>query len=160
MNTEADHEKLFHLVRLTEASFDPFYGEAWNAAQFAGIITLPTTHALFIDPDGKSTIHPTDFSVGYALSRRVLDEEELLLFAIEPEFRGRGLGLRLLEDFIAAARKAHLARVFLEMRVNNSAVALYDRIGFIPHGRRRNYYRCADGTKLDALSFTLVLSPG
>ena len=160
MKNEMDHETLFHLVRLTQASFDPYYGEAWNAAQLAGILTLPTTHALFIDQDGNSSVDSNDFSVGYALSRRVLDEEELLLFAVEPEFRGRGLGLRLLQDFIAAARKANLARVFLEMRVNNSAAALYDRIGFVPHGRRRDYYRCADGTKLDALSFTLVLNEG
>ena len=47
--------------------------------------------------------------------------------------------------------------IFLEMRANNPAETLYRECGFEPIGRRVDYYRTADGTPLDAITFARKL---
>jgi len=55
------------------------------------------------------------------------------------------------------ARDAGAERIFLEMRANNPAEHLYRECGFEPIGRRPDYYRTLDGTKLDAITFARKL---
>jgi ribosomal-protein-alanine N-acetyltransferase len=87
------------------------------------------------------------------MSRGAADEEELLLIAVTPDHRGRGVGTTLLQRFIAAAEERGAARLFLEMRDGNPADSLYRRAGFEPVGRRRNYYRNAAKGPLDAITY-------
>jgi ribosomal-protein-alanine N-acetyltransferase len=87
------------------------------------------------------------------MSRGAADEEELLLIAVIPDHRGRGVGTTLLQRFIAAAEERGAARLFLEMRDGNPAESLYRRAGFEPVGRRRNYYRNAAKGPLDAITY-------
>ena len=57
----------------------------------------------------------------------------------------------LLHAAAAWARAAQLERLVLEVAVTNRpALALYNRIGFSESGRRKDYYRVADG-RVDAL---------
>jgi len=50
------------------------------------------------------------------------------------EYRGQGLGKRLLEDALAKARRLGFARVVLETAsVLKEAIALYERYGFAPY---------------------------
>ncbi len=56
-----------------------------------------------------------------------------------PEFRGQGLGDRLIRQTLAAARALGLNRVELSVRENNAgAIALYKRVGFEIEGLQRN----------------------
>src|SRR5690606_3931493 len=112
----------------------------------------PNTHYLLAGPDGRA---PADGepATGFALSRGAADEEELLLLAVDPRWRGRGIGGALLERFVAAARARGAARLFLEMREGNTAETLYRRHGFESVGRRRHYYRRGSGSPLDAITF-------
>jgi ribosomal-protein-alanine N-acetyltransferase len=87
------------------------------------------------------------------LTRHVLDEEELLLIAVIPDARRRGVGAALLEHLFAASRRRGIARIFLEMRRGNPAIALYRKFGFEPIGERRNYYKMANGERIDAITF-------
>jgi ribosomal-protein-alanine N-acetyltransferase len=87
------------------------------------------------------------------MARGVLDEEELLLIAVHPEQRGRGLGTALLQRYIEAAEARGRTSLFLEMREGNPAESLYLRAGFAPIGRRRNYYRNAALGPLDAITY-------
>jgi ribosomal-protein-alanine N-acetyltransferase len=87
------------------------------------------------------------------MSRGAADEEELLLIAVHPDHRGRGVGTALLQRFIAAAEARGAARLFLEMRDGNPAESLYLQAGFEPVGRRRNYYRGAAKGPLDAITY-------
>ncbi|WP_426531693.1 N-acetyltransferase family protein [Bradyrhizobium sp. McL0615] len=62
-----------------------------------------------------------------------------------PEFRGRGLGDRLIRQKLAAARAFGLNRVELSARENNvGAIALYERVGFEIEGLQRNATRVDD----------------
>lgn len=94
--------------------------------------------------------------VGFSLARGVADEAELLLIAIHPERQGRGAGNLLLQQFISAARNGGARRMHLEVRDGNPAVGLYRRSGFVPAGRRRNYYKGPDGERYDAVTLMLI----
>jgi len=138
-------------------AFDPAFGEAWSRRQVSDALVLGTCRHRLIAPDGSLGEHLTGEVAGFYLARTVLDEEELLLFAVAPQFRGRGLGARLLEDFLASARQDGVRRVFLEMRRGNSAAGLYETYGFRSTGQRPAYYRGSDGRRHDAISYELVL---
>ena len=140
------------IMAVMEAAFDPAFGEAWNRRQVGDALTLPNTHYLLAGADGSAPGEGQP-AAGFVLSRGALDEEELLLIAVDPRHRGRGIGGRLLERFIAAAEARGATRLFLEMRDGNPAESLYRRVGFEPIGRRRNYYRSAATGPLDAITY-------
>lgn len=142
------------IMVVMEAAFDPAYGEAWNHRQVSDALTLANTHALVVDADGVPlTLDSTARPAGFVLTRHVLDEEELLLIAVVPEARRRGVGAALVEQLFATARQRGTTRIFLEMRRGNPAIHLYQKFGFTPIGERRNYYRMANGERIDAITF-------
>ncbi|WP_247717938.1 ribosomal protein S18-alanine N-acetyltransferase [Qipengyuania proteolytica] len=143
---------LDQLMAVMEAAFDPHWREAWTRSQVENSLAMPNTYALLCDADG----HPLEDgrkAAGFVLVRRAPGEEELLLVAVDPDLRRKGLGRSLLELFFAQARSHGAERVFLEMRSNNPALTLYESVGFNPIGRRRAYYRTATGEALDAITF-------
>lgn len=148
------NDAIDQVMTVMEAAFEPAYGEAWNRKQLLDALALPGTHLLLAGTHGGEPADEEEV-VGFALSRAVLGEEELLLLAIHPAHRGRGLGTVLLERFVAAARAHGSARLFLEMRDGNKAETLYRRQGFISIGLRRNYYRRGVAGPLDAITFAL-----
>lgn len=145
------------IMEVMEVAFDPAYGEAWNRRQVTEALALPSTHALVVDagcaaiPDALSG--PVPAPAGFVLTRHVLDEEELLLIAVIPGARRRGVGEALIEHLFTAARTRGAARIFLEMRRGNPAIHLYRKVGFEPIGERQNYYRMANGEQIDAITF-------
>lgn len=146
---------LDHIMAVMEAAFDPAYGEAWNRRQVADALALPSTHALVIDAHGL----PIDEGphnckpAGFVMTRHGADEEELLLIAVMPEYRGEGLGQELIERLFIQSRTRGVSRIFLEMRRGNPAEHLYRKSGFEPIGTRRDYYRLANGERVDAITF-------
>lgn len=132
------------VMRVMEDSFDPSYGEAWTGPQCAGLLPLPGVW-LTLARDG-------DRVAGFALSRAVAQEAELLLLAVNKRDQGRGIGQMLLGQFVAAARARGAERVHLEVRDGNQAVHLYEAAGFALVGRRKNYYSGRDGQIYDALT--------
>ena len=139
------------IMEVMESAFDPHWGEAWNRAQVVGSLSLPTTHYLIVDREGEEWQDGAE-PAGFLLSRAAPGEEELLLVAVKPEQRGRGLGSVLMTTFAKQAARRGAEKVFLEMRSNNEAEQLYRAQGFEPIGRRKNYYRLSDGSRLDAIT--------
>ena len=144
-------EDLDSVMEIMEAAFGTQYGEAWTRSQCAGILPMAGVSLMLAD-DGE-----TGSAVGFSLFRSVANESELLLLAVAPDHRGRGVGRRLLQDFLGHARTDGIARVHLEVRDGNPAIHMYRHAGFEPIGRRRNYYRGQDGSQFDALTFALEL---
>ncbi len=145
------------IMAVMACAFDPRHGEAWNRRQVSDALVLGTCHFALIDAAGTIAQHVEGATAGFFLSRAVLDEEELLLIAVDPAVRGKGLGAALLERFIGDARARGSRRLFLEMRRGNPAAALYEKRGFRAVGMRPAYYRGQDGTRIDALSFAAEL---
>jgi len=140
------------VMAVMEASFDPRFGEAWTAAQCAGLLPLPGVWlSLARDETGAQ---------GFALARIVADEAELLLLAVRHDAQRRGIGSLLLERFSRLARLRGATRLHLEVREGNQAIALYERAGFALAGRRRNYYSGPHGVSYDALTLARNTASG
>ena len=145
-----------HIMEVMSEAFDPAYGEAWNRRQVSDALLLGDCRHLLLGGEHRVPEGESD-AAGFVLSRQALDEEELLLIAVRPALRSRGIGSALVERFIAEARLRDVARVFLEMRDGNPAEALYRKHGFEPIGRRKNYYNRGEISGIDAISFALEL---
>ena len=144
------------IMAVMASAFDPAYGEAWSRRQVEDSLLAGSSHYLLISPDGAAPA-PGRQVAGFTLSRQGHEEEELLLFAIDPAFRRLGLGKQLLARFIKAARSRGAQRLLLEMRSGNEAEALYRKFGFSPIGKRVNYYRTQQGLRIDAITFACQL---
>jgi ribosomal-protein-alanine N-acetyltransferase len=84
------------------------------------------------------------------------DEATVQTIGVHPELHGSGLGHALLHELLEEARRRGCREVYLEVRADNRpALGLYERFGFTPLGRRRDYY----GFGLDALTMRLVIAP-
>ncbi|MBS0254227.1 MAG: GNAT family N-acetyltransferase [Proteobacteria bacterium] len=145
-------DDLDRIMAVMEAAFDPAYGEAWTRSQVSDALLLGQCHYLLIDAEGQVPAEGQP-AAGFALLRRAFDEEELLLFAVVPQWRRRGLGARLLLAVLAKARAGGVSRVLLEMRRGNPAEALYRLHGFELIGIRPQYYRATNNSRIDALTF-------
>lgn len=75
---------------------------------------------------------------------------------IDPEFRGKGIGRRLMDATISAARAEGLTRIELEVFSSNTyAIKLYERRGFVHEGLHRRG-RIIDGRVEDVLMMGLL----
>jgi ribosomal-protein-alanine N-acetyltransferase len=144
------------IMAIMGEAFDPAYGEAWTRGQLESALIVGSAHYRLIGASGAEP-PPGDAAAGFALVRTLFDEDELLLFAVRPALRGRGLGRALLEQVIADARARGSRRVLLEMRRGNSAEKLYRGLGFVQMGLRPDYYRGANNVRSDALTFACSL---
>lgn len=144
------------IMQVMAAAFDPEFGEAWTRRQIEDALLLGNCHYQLIDSQGHPP-QPGADTAGFWLSRYSLDEEELLLFAVTPIFRRRGLGQIMLARLAAAANARGARRLLLEMRRGNPAESLYRSFGFEPIGERRNYYRTVSGDRIDAITFSYVI---
>ena len=78
---------------------------------------------------------------GYCVFRIVGEECELLRIGILPEYRGRGLSKKLMDQVVFYSRKNNVSSIFLEVRESNvRARNLYKSYGFAEQGIRKNYY--------------------
>jgi ribosomal-protein-alanine acetyltransferase len=79
---------------------------------------------------------------GFLIGRRVDDEWEIENVAIAGPARRRGLGTRLVGEFLNLARSGGAQSVYLEVRESNLAARLlYEKWAFVESGRRKSYYR-------------------
>ena len=134
------------VMAVMNTAFDPGYGEAWNEAQTLSMLTLPGTW-LSLAQCGETP-------AGFALVRQVAEEAELLLLAVAPSHRRRGVALALIEHTrkLLHARNGNI--LHLEVRYNNPAIELYKKAGFVQIGRRPGYYHGRDGQVHDALTLS------
>ena len=78
---------------------------------------------------------------GYVGYRAVLDEMHIMIVAVAPAWRRRGIARRMLTQAMEQARQADCERAILEVRASNvGAQQLYYRLGFAPVGVRPKYY--------------------
>lgn len=132
--------------QVMQQAFDPRYGEAWTRNQCLGILAMSGVWLTIASLDGVPA--------GFALSRVVADEAELLLLATLPTLRRRGVAAALLSSVINDAITLKAVNLHLEVREGNEAIKLYHRTGFVKVGERRNYYRGNAGQAFNAFTYS------
>lgn len=81
-------------------------------------------------------------TVGYIGLWMGVDEGHITNVAVHPHWRKMGIGTRLLLAAADVARERGAQRLTLEVRVSNdTAQRLYRKLGFLPVGIRKGYYR-------------------
>ena len=90
--------------------------------------------------------------LGYVGMMHVLDEGYISNVAVAPAYRRQRVADSLISALMTRAEELALAFVTLEVRAGNEpAKSLYAKHGFVPVGRRKNYY---DLPKEDAILMT------
>lgn len=80
--------------------------------------------------------------VGYAGICYSLDEGDIVNVAVDPRFRKKGIGERLLKQLFCEAVSRGISRIHLEVRKSNvPALALYQKNDFKSIAVRRGYYQ-------------------
>ena len=122
-----------------------FPADPWSENLFRAALENPGAAVLLAEEDGAV--------LGYAVLSAVLDEGNLDNIAVAPEYRRRGVADALLGALTGFGR-GRLSVLMLEVRASNApAIALYEKHGFRPVGRRRNYY---SDPREDAVLMTLT----
>jgi ribosomal-protein-alanine N-acetyltransferase len=122
-------EDLDEVVAIERAS----YAVPWTGQTFRGLIDRSDTDAITATRGGRV--------VGFAIAWSVADQGELGNVAVAPDARSAGIGEGLVRDVVARLGRRGVREIFLEVRVSNgSARRLYERLGFVEIGRRKNYY--------------------
>lgn len=137
--SQATPEDLDDLVQLAHASEQAAH---WDESAFRSYLAAPDENAplkkIILVARGGAVL------LGFVAGSWLEGEEaaELENLAIREEFRRKGLGRFLCEDFARWAAEHGAKAVSLEVRVSNvGASALYERLGFEILGRRERYYR-------------------
>ena len=87
--------------------------------------------------------------LGYVGSQTCLDETDMMNIAVSPASRRQGVARALIEALVSALRERGSKQLTLEVRASNGpARQLYESLGFLQVGLRKNYYR---NPKEDAL---------
>lgn len=110
----------------------------WTAQEMGDLLHSP--HVTLID-------HPH----GFALTRLIVDEAELLTLAVDPVHRRQGIADTLMTRWLNSLT-GQAATAFLEVAADNTAArALYTRHDFSVISTRRAYYHRAGAPDADAV---------
>ena len=133
------------LARIHAAAF--ITDRSWSAQEFNDLLAQPFTD-LLCAPNG------------FALTRTLAGESELLTVAVEPTAQRRGIGRRLISDWLQSlSGVAEIA--LLEVAADNAgAIHLYRSLGFTKTAVRRGYYLRKDGASVDALILSQTITHG
>ncbi|GAA1766289.1 hypothetical protein GCM10009747_28160 [Agromyces humatus] len=153
----SDLDAIMHLERET------FADDAWPEEAMRREIESPHGYYLVavdepITASDAAADSPGPALRGYAglLAPSGSEQGDIQTIAVDPSSRGMGLGRGLMHALITAARRRHIAELFLEVRADNPiARALYDSLGFEQIGVRPRYYRGG----VDAVLMRLEVKP-
>lgn len=91
--------------------------------------------------------------LAFVFYQTVLDEGEIIHLVCDSKYQGKGIAKQLMQQLIDQHRQQGIQQWHLEVRESNlPAIKLYQRLGFLTVGRRKQYYRNGE----DALLMQLV----
>lgn len=107
------------------------FTDPWSKDGLVAEIASPLSYCLVAQRDGVIE--------GYLLARLVLGEGELLRIAVDAAAQARGTGRALTEAMLRD--NPGITPWRLDVRQSNyGAIRLYEKLGFKPVARRRDYY--------------------
>lgn len=83
-----------------------------------------------------------DRFAGFAIIEFGDTRAHLSLFAVQPAYQRRGIGLAMIEWIMESVLTAGITQIDVEMRSNNFAArSFYEALGFVPAGQVAGYYQ-------------------
>lgn len=132
MNITFDSLKIDHIPQIVGIENQSFQ-EPWSKDGFRDILSNPSFRNLGIFSDRVLA--------GYIFFYLVMDELHVMNVAIDPSYRQKGLGAKLMEKVHEMGRGFGAKLAYLEVReTNDAAQKLYASLGYQRQGRRINYY--------------------
>ena len=126
---EATTEDAVAMAVVSEQSLDL----PWQAKDFADAVHSSQALA-YVAADANGAF-------GYVVLYHAADEGEIPSVAVDANHRRCGAARRMMEAVFADATKRGVRKVFLEVRQSNApALALYEHMGFLRVGVRKNFY--------------------
>ena len=105
----------------------------WSRKSFRDTISYYHTLFLVAELDGEIA--------GYCGCYQSLEEAEITNIAVRRQLRGHGIGRRLLTELMRLGKEQGAFAYTLEVRVSNqAAIHLYESLGFVSFGIRKNFY--------------------
>lgn len=93
--------------------------------------------------------------IGYGGIRLMHDIADITNVAVHPDYRGEGIGRKLLELLIRIAKEKNMTAITLEVRESNQpAQRLYSSAGFVHCGTRKRYYQGREDARIMTLEFS------
>lgn len=124
-------EGLAGVLDIEEASFNNPTTREWYERELA----RPEVCFIYVL---RTVEHPC---VAFCAFWLIADQAHINNLAVRPEFRGRGLGIQMLQAIVAEAERLGAGSIGLEVRQSNvAAQRLYKKAGFREHGIRKSYY--------------------
>ena len=110
------------------------FSDPWSETSVASELKNPLSCWLVAEEDGEIA--------GYVGSQTVMDESDMMNVAVHPDYRRKGIAEKLVMELVEALKKRDSRCLTLEVRASNEpARALYEKLGFVQVGLRKNYYR-------------------
>lgn len=123
-------EDILQLAELEKLCFS----DPWSVSAFEYELKNPLSLWLVATEGGTVA--------GYIGSQTVMGETDMMNVAVAPAFRRKGIGERLILSLIDQLKDQQSHCLTLEVRISNdTAIALYQKLGFIQVGCRSGYYR-------------------
>jgi len=73
--------------------------------------------------------------------RNIAGDGEITNVVIKKEFRGQGIGKMMVQELLEQGLNMGITAYTLEVRAGNqTAIAMYEKLGFSTEGRRKNFY--------------------
>ena len=124
------------------------FSDPWSEKMLAEHLANPCSLTLAA-VDGAGRL------LGYVGLLAVVDEGYITNVAVRPDCRRQGVASSLLQALEARGRARNLTFLTLEARQSNApARALYEKLGYVQAGLRRNYY---ENPREDAVIMTKTL---
>ena len=110
------------------------FSDPWTLQGFKDSLKEASAYLMVVETEEKDI-------VGYACLYLVMDEGEIVNVAVDPKYRQKGYGAKVVKELILLGQRLGAERFFLEVRKGNVAGrALYEGLGFVECGIRKGFY--------------------
>ncbi len=125
--------KFEDILKISELEKDCFTNDVWSYPTLAACFENPNFFGVVGEENGEI--------IAYGGVTVVVDEGDLETVAVAESFRGCGNGSMIVTALLEAAKKRGAQKLFLEVRVSNSAaMRTYLKFGFKGLYARTRYY--------------------
>ena len=92
--------------------------------------------------------------IGYVSFFKIKDEAEIIKIGIDKFYQRKNYGSQVISEM----KRIGIKKIFLEVSIENvEAINFYLKNGFYKTGIRKEYYKQKDGSRIDAITFSLEL---